>query len=195
MGGQSRRGGGQRDCQGPRSEPRGDRRAVGLRGEWGFLTFPVVEHAVGVFRTAGCACPGANSQYTFALTSDASDAATAVLAIVKKSFPDVLSAKFNELRPALLEVHGAPDGTTPGGSGASTPASYTPAPPASTAKVEPKKQEGKEEKKGPIVTGKAVEVSAELQASAEDLWGLLTEESKIPMWSRSAAQVSRVDAL
>lgn len=36
---------------------------------------------------------------------------------------------------------------------------------------------------------KTVEVEAELQASADDVWGLLTEEGKIPMWSRSAAQV------
>lgn len=35
-----------------------------------------------------------------------------------------------------------------------------------------------------------VEVKADLQASADDLWGLLTDENKIPMWSRSAAKLS-----
>jgi uncharacterized protein YndB with AHSA1/START domain len=108
---------------------------------------------------------------------------------VKKAFPDVLSAKFNSLRPALLETHGAPssEGPTPGGSGASTPA-YSPAPP--TKAVETKKPEVEAKKETKLTGTKTVEVEAELQASADDLWGLLTEESKIPMWSRSAAQVS-----
>ena len=34
-----------------------------------------------------------------------------------------------------------------------------------------------------------VEVQATLHASAEDIWGLLTDEGRIPMWSRSSAKV------
>jgi len=52
------------------------------------------------------------------------------------------------------------------------------------------KKEEKKEQKESVGETKTVEVEAELQASADDLWGLLTEEGKIPMWSRSAAQVS-----
>ena len=112
-----------------------------------------------------------------------------MLSLVKKQFPDILSAKFNTLRPALIEAHGQPgeaQGTGAGASGASTPA-YAPAPPAKDAAA-PKKEQ-KEQKKS-VGETKTVEVEAELQASGEDLWGLLTEEGKIPMWSRSAAQVS-----
>lgn len=129
-------------------------------------------------------------QYHFS-TSDTSASAATLLALAKKAFPDVLTAKFNSLRPALLEAHGAPssEGATPGGSGASTPA-YSPAPPGKVAETKKPEPEAKKETK--ISGTKTVEVEAELQASADDLWGLLTEESKIPMWSRSAAQVSPI---
>ena len=38
-------------------------------------------------------------------------------------------------------------------------------------------------------TTATVEVRASLHASAEDIWGLLTDEKRIPMWSRSPAKV------
>lgn len=134
-------------------------------------------------------------EYTFSLTTDSSSDASKILALAKKSFPDVLSSKFNELRPALIQAHGVPDGpsgansgTSTPGAGASTP-SYAPAPPAKAPAQSASTSREEKKASGAVVTGKAVEVEAELQASADDLWSLLTEESKIPMWSRSAAQI------
>ena len=131
--------------------------------------------------------------------------AQSFLAFVKKTLPDVLSAKFNTLRPALLEAHGVADGPASGGG-------YSPAPPDQVAqkkKEAPKpapaaastssaaalstpvvSEAKKEEKK--LSGTKVVQVEAELRASADDLWSILTDEGKIPMWSRSAAQVGVV---
>jgi activator of HSP90 ATPase len=46
-----------------------------------------------------------------------------------------------------------------------------------------------EEKSGYKGSTSKVEVNAQLQASAEDIWGLLTDEKRIPMWSRSNAKM------
>lgn len=45
------------------------------------------------------------------------------------------------------------------------------------------------EQKKPLNTSK-VEVEGSFMASADDLFEMLTDESKIPMWTRAAAQVS-----
>ena len=134
-------------------------------------------------------------QYEFRLTTTSSSDAQAVLALAKKALPDVLSAKFNGLRPALLEAHGTPDAPSASGSGTSTPnpssGHYSPAPPTKAA--EEAKPTKAEEKKVDVGSTATVEVKAELRASADDLWGLLTDESKIPMWSRAPAKVSHLD--
>jgi len=104
----------------------------------------------------------------------------------------ILSEKFNSLRPALLQTHGGASdmAASEATSGASTPGttSYSPAPPGEDAA--PAKPAAPSAPRAPVaLTGtKTVEVKAELQASADDLWGLLTDPSKIPMWSRAAAQ-------
>lgn len=40
-----------------------------------------------------------------------------------------------------------------------------------------------------------VEVKATLHASAEDIWGLLTDEKRIPMWSRAPAKVCLLECV
>lgn len=72
---------------------------------------------------------------------------------------------------------------TPTASTASTTTSTSSA--SAPAPVE-KKPVKKVEKK---VNGSLVEVDATFQAAADDLFGLLTDEKRIPMWSRAPAQV------
>lgn len=129
-------------------------------------------------------------QYEFTVTGGSSSASDELLSYIRKSFPPLLSDKFNSFRPALLATHGSAvaDAASASGSGASTPAAYTPAPPAKDADEPIKKEQKKEEKS--VGTTVTVEVKADLQASADDLWGLLTDENKIPMWSRSSAKLS-----
>ncbi|AFR92439.2 chaperone activator [Cryptococcus neoformans C23] len=128
--------------------------------------------------------------YEFSITGGSSNASDELLVYIRKSFPPLLSGKLNSFRPALLAAHGsaAADAASTPGSGASTPAAYTPAPPTKNADEPIKGEEKREEK--PMGATATVEVKADLQASADDLWGLLTDENKIPMWSRSAAKLS-----
>ncbi|WVQ80637.1 hypothetical protein IAT38_002742 [Cryptococcus sp. DSM 104549] len=136
------------------------------------------------------------SEYVYEFSSTTSTPASAELvSYLRKSFPPILSAVFNDFRPALLAAHGGPSAGTdsPSASGASSPApaaagaAYVPAPPAKD-EIPAKKPEEKAEKG--VEKTVTVEVKADLQASADDLWGLLTDAGKIPMWSRSAAKMS-----
>lgn len=140
--------------------------------------------------------------FNFTVTSTSTPASEALLKHIKTAFPPLLTSKFNAFRPALIEAHGQPSSSaeSPSASGASTPlpatsaasGSYKPAPPGETKAETPAKEE---KKAGSSLVGdtKTVVADAELRISAADLWGLLTEESKIPMWSRSAAQI-KLDA-
>ncbi|KAK4685548.1 activator of Hsp90 ATPase protein 1, partial [Tremellales sp. Uapishka_1] len=121
--------------------------------------------------------------FDFNLTSARSAATTATYQWIRSALPPHLKEKFSAFRPALLTTHGnnaaSAEGTpTPAPSGSNTPA---PAPAHDSEKKEPKSVLG---------TTATVEVHATLQASAEDIWGLLTDEKKIPMWSRSPAKMT-----
>ncbi|WWC70308.1 uncharacterized protein I206_104258 [Kwoniella pini CBS 10737] len=132
--------------------------------------------------------------YEWRVTSDSSASSSELLSIIKSKFPSILSAKFNTFRAELLAAYGNPSaddslptsGTSTPQPGVSSSSSYSPAPPAKPVESEKKAEETKKDV-GKTVT---VEQKADLQASAEDLWGLLTDENKVPMWSRSAAKIN-----
>lgn len=140
-------------------------------------------------------------QFEFRLTSDNKGTTTALYQYLRQAFPPLLKEKFNSFRPALIAAHGQPTSEAP--SGASTPnpagtpaasSSYAPAPPAKDAQAQAqdtKKPAAAASGSGSKVNNTAsVEVKATLQASADDIWGLLTDANRIPMWSRSPAKVS-----
>jgi hypothetical protein len=128
-----------------------------------------------------------------------------VLSYARRAFPPVLTDKLNSFRTELLAAHGsvaaeaaAAAGISPSASGTSTPisaaggsSSSAPAAAPPAAKASTPAPALKEEKKK--VGGTAVvQAEANLQASADDLWGLLTDQNRIPMWSRSPAKVSNI---
>lgn len=133
--------------------------------------------------------------FDFSIDGSGADA-DAFRAWVKKAIPPVLEKTLNGFREELLNAHGIFE--TPAGSGASTPAAfkqgYSPAPPgeqhvkaaAAAAAAEKKKEEAPKDK----IRTVTVETTAELQASADDIWSLLTDAQRVPMWSRSAAQIT-----
>lgn len=141
------------------------------------------------------------SDYVFTFSVDESSAeASELLAYVRKAFPPVISERFNAFRGELLNAHGifTDAHITPGASGASTPVSvaaratesYSPAPPGevrakATPSPAPKPKEA-------LTKTSTVEVTANLQASADDLWSLLTDQNRVPMWTRSAAKIQPV---
>lgn len=129
--------------------------------------------------------------YQFQFSADGADG-EALLPYVRKAFPPVLEEKLNTFRPELLQSHGmfvdSLTGSAPA-SGAATPAarsmqSYSPAPPG---EVREKAPAAKKEK---VTNTATIETSVDLRASADDVWSLLTDPSRIPMWSRSQAKMA-----
>ena len=129
-------------------------------------------------------------QFDFGLDSS-SALGDSLLVYLRTAFPPVLKDKFEAFRPALLAAHGAPDGPPPPVTESSAP-SYNPAPPTKAETVATKSRAALAEGKKKVGSTATVEVQATMHASAQDLWGLLTDDGKIPMWSRSAAKVRDV---
>lgn len=105
-----------------------------------------------------------------------------------------LETKFAEFPGVLIETHGkdltvsteqSRTGTpAPSGSNTAAVSSATPPSVAAAAKTAAKKPEAKK------VNSTTVTVDANFMASADDLFSILTDEKRIPTWTRAPAQVS-----
>jgi activator of HSP90 ATPase len=115
----------------------------------------------------------------------------AVFALAQTRLPVAIETKFATFPIAIIDSHGkdltissdpsrtgtpAPTNTPPSGLGASSSHVSAPVP------VKPKPKAAK-------VNSATVVVEAEFRASADDLFGLLTDEKRIPAWTRAPAQV------
>ena len=126
-------------------------------------------------------------KYQWSLTSQSSPETTALFALAKSKLPTALEAKFAAFPVDLIDTHGKdiivgsnePSRTS---SPAPPPAS---APASSGASGRAKKAAAPSQK----VNTSTVNVEATFQASADDLFSLLTDEKRIPMWSRAQAKV------
>lgn len=134
------------------------------------------------------------NQYEWSLSSEASPATGNLLAIAKKLLPPALEAKFTAFAIALVDTHGkdlqVSGSAEPSRSGTPAQAPGV-APTASSSSSAPQASAGpkvvKQEKKA--LGTATVKVEASFMASADDLFQLLTDESRIPMWTRAPAQV------
>jgi uncharacterized protein YndB with AHSA1/START domain len=110
--------------------------------------------------------------------------------VARTSLADKLRSKFAAYPVAMLDTHSktlrAQSDASPSGSGTSTPASAAGAGSAATKTSLP---EVARANGGGIVNTSTVRASAEFMTSAEDLFNLLTDASKVPMWSRNPAKV------
>jgi len=111
-----------------------------------------------------------------------------VYQLARSRLPELLKAKLAEFPAALIDTHGRDITVSadPSRTGTPTPttAAAAPAPTTSAATTAQK----------PKAPAKAfntakVEVNATFQASAADLFGLLTDEKRIPQWTRAPAVV------
>lgn len=107
--------------------------------------------------------------------------------LAKARLPTALEAKFAEFPVVMLDLHGkdiqvknGSQTATPNESGRSTPLPV--APPPQPKKVDPPK----------ALNTRTIKVKATFMATAEDLFGLLTDERRIPSWTRAPA-VSRAE--
>ncbi|KAL5511262.1 AHA1 [Sanghuangporus vaninii] len=145
----------------------------------GRLKIPEVSHEITLDRTS-------HYVYYWSLSTSSSPAVDELFEFAKARLPTALEAKFAEFPVALTATHGKDLQVTgsqePSRTGTPAPATKSAASTSSANGPKVVKQEKK-----PLNTAK-VEVESSFMASAEDLFQLLTEENKIPLWSRAPAQ-------
>ena len=124
-------------------------------------------------------------KYQWSLTSSSSPATTSLFALAKEKLPTALETKFAAFPVDLIDTHGKDiivGSNQPSRTGSPAPPSTTAVPAsalASTKKATPQK-----------INVSIVEVEATFRASGDDLFSLLTDEKRIPMWSRASAKVT-----
>ena len=117
----------------------------------------------------------------------------ALFTLARTRLPTALEAKLAAFPVAIVDTHGKDLTISADPSRTGTPApsnaASAPAPVASTsssgAAAAPKPQATEK----PKVNVTTVVVEAEFRASADDLYSLLTDEKRIPAWTRAPAQV------
>lgn len=135
-------------------------------------------------------------QWNWSLTTARSPAVDTVYALAKARLPVALEAKLSEFPSAIINTHGkdltvsadpsrsgtpAPAASSAAPSGAATPAST-----AAASKPAVKKPEAK------AVNTATISVDGAFMASGDDLFSILTDEKRIPAWTRAPAQVSQL---
>jgi len=111
--------------------------------------------------------------------------------LARTRLPTALEAKLAAFPSAIVDTHGKDltISADPSRTGTPAPGSATPAPPAvaSTSSVAAASKPKATEKTKVNTT--TVVVEADFRASADDLFSLLTDEKRIPVWTRASAQV------
>ncbi|KAG9043470.1 hypothetical protein FS837_009502 [Tulasnella sp. UAMH 9824] len=122
------------------------------------------------------------------LTSGSGSAANALHQRVRKELPKFFKDKLGPFPRAMLDTHGRD--VTPSVSGTATPVGNGPAvaPAEAAARLAPLKAKAPAK----AINTSTVTVEATLAASAEDIYELLTNESRIPSWSRAPAKSNPV---
>lgn len=144
----------------------------------GKLTIPEVSHEITVDRSS-------DYVYEWSLKTESTPAVDALYAFAKARLPPALESKFAELPVAMIDTHGR-DLTV----SAEPSRTGTPAPAAAATNSSPAAVAGftpPPVKKTPVNTSRIVK-EARFMAAADDLYSLLTDERRIPSWTRAPAQ-------
>ncbi|KAF8808998.1 chaperone activator [Phlegmacium glaucopus] len=146
----------------------------------GTLTIPEVSHEI--------ICDGLSDfVYQWSLTTDPSPEVNALFTLARSRLPNVIEAKLSSFPGAIIDVHGK-DLTVsadPSRSGTPAPGISTSVAVSSSSSSTPAARPKVPEKN---VNSTTVTVEADFQASAEDLFSLLTDAKRIPMWTRAPAE-------
>ncbi|KAF7315151.1 Activator of Hsp90 ATPase [Mycena indigotica] len=127
-------------------------------------------------------------EYHWSLTTASSPEVDALYKLAKARLPSALETKFAEFAVAIVETHSKDVTVSADPSRSATPAitptassSETPAGAVSTPQPKPEK------KKSNVNTTK-ITVEGSFMAAAADLFSLLTDEKRIPTWTRAPAK-------
>lgn len=164
----------------------------------GKLTIPEVSHEItldGLSDYVVCASHLSRTRgftdvrknkYHWSLTSQSSSETAALFNLAKSKLPIALETKFAAFPVELIDTHGKDIIV-----GSNEPSrTSSPAPPAPSASAPagpvPAKKAAASSRK---INTSAVEVEATFHASGDDLFSLLTDPNRIPLWSRAPAKV------
>ncbi|KAI9466076.1 activator of Hsp90 ATPase [Lactarius psammicola] len=145
----------------------------------GKLTIPEVSHEVTLDGLS-------DYVYQWSLTSPSSPATTSLFALAKEKLPTALETKFAAFPVDLIDTHGKDiivGSNEPSRTGSPAPPSSTAVPTSNSALGPTKKATSP-----PKINASVVEVEATFHASGDDLFSLLTDEKRIPTWSRAPAK-------
>ncbi|KAF9261187.1 hypothetical protein L218DRAFT_870561 [Marasmius fiardii PR-910] len=153
----------------------------------GTIHIPEVSHEVTVDKT---------SDYSYYWSpSTSSPTVDSLISQMRKLFPPILEEIFARFPVAMIDTHGKDLTVSADPSRAGTPTPGTPAPGSTPAAASSgstpasiSSTTAKVEKKPEKVNISTIEVEATLVAAADDLFSLLTDEKRIPLWSRAPAQ-------
>ena len=114
----------------------------------------------------------------------------AVLKLARSRLPAVLEAKFTQFAAAIVDTHGKDLTVSTDPSRSGTPANASTPSVLATASAQPAKAApAVKPVKNESLNTTRVSVTAIFMAAADDLFDLLTNENRIPMWTRAPAQV------
>ncbi|KAJ4487591.1 activator of Hsp90 ATPase [Lentinula aciculospora] len=158
----------------------------------GRLDIPEISHEITLDKSS-------DYQYSWSITSGSSAAAEALVAMAKTRAPPLLEAVFNRFPIALIETHGKDltISADPSRSGTPAPASASASSTAPNASAETTasssasaapKYAVKKEAKIVSVNSATITVDASFMVAADDLFSLLTDEKRIPAWTRASAK-------
>jgi len=147
----------------------------------GTLTIPEVSHEVTLDGLS-------DYVYSWSLKTASSKSVDALYKLAKTKLPTALEAKFAEFPAAIIDTHGKDLTVSTNTSRAGTPAPAA-ATPAAKAVVTPAAPNGPVNKAEPkAINTTSITVEAAFMASADDLFSILTDEKRIPSWSRAPAK-------
>ncbi|KJA13685.1 hypothetical protein HYPSUDRAFT_151310 [Hypholoma sublateritium FD-334 SS-4] len=146
----------------------------------GTLTIPEVSHEIICDQLS-------EFLYNWTLTTAASPEVDAVFTLARTRLPAVLEAKLATFPSAIIDTHGKDLTVSADPSRSATPsnAAATPVLPIASSSSSAPKPKAPEVGN---VKGTTVVVQADFQASAADLYSLLTDEKRIPAWTRAPAK-------
>ncbi|CDO70015.1 hypothetical protein BN946_scf184354.g17 [Trametes cinnabarina] len=151
----------------------------------GKLTIPEVSHEVTLDGTS-------DYVYEWKLDTERSPAVDALFSLAKSRLPAALEEKFSAFPNAIINTHGRDlqVSAEPSRQGSPAPSSNAPSASKASDATLKKRADGSGAVKGagkPVNTTR-VTVEANFAASADDLFGILTDESRIPHWTRAPAK-------
>lgn len=126
-------------------------------------------------------------QYEWSLSTGSSPAVDALYSLAKKQLPAALEAKFSIFPKVLLDTHGR-DLTVAGHDSAPTSGASTPAPVAAINAGTKNVSVASAAQKVKAINTSDVKTSATFMVEANDFFSLLTDESRIPAWTRAPAK-------